>query len=229
VRIILALLALSGLPDLDQAAPYGVSVRMDGARPLLTFASAVDNMGAAPLVVESRRRGRFMDAWQVVGGRRVPVGRLVFVRAETHAHWHLLGFERYELRTPGGRLVRAAPKRGFCLGDRYDARASARLPGEPARAVFRGECGKGRPNLLRLRQGISIGYGDDYVPRLEGQWIDVTGVRDGRYVLVHRADPDGHIVQRTRANDASSALVELRGRTVRVLRRCADSGTCGPR
>jgi hypothetical protein len=220
VRLLALVLALAGLPDLDQAAPAAVSVRVEDGRRLLVFGSAVQNVGTGALVVVGERRGRTMVARQVVGGRRVTVGTMAYVRAETHAHWHYLGFERYELRTTGGRLVRAAPKQGFCLGDRY------RLPATPPGATYTGECGRNRPGLRALRTGISVGWGDDYVPRLEGQSIDLAGVRDGRYVLVHRVDPGRRLVQRTRRNDAASALVELRDGQARVLVRCPDSGTC---
>ena len=45
------------------------------------------------------------------------------------------------------------------------------------------------PGARTIREGISPGFGDDYVPQREGQSIDVTGLPPGRYVLVHRANP----------------------------------------
>ena len=36
-----------------------------------------------------------------------------------HSHWHLIHFQRYELRRPGGSVVVRDRKSGFCIGDRY--------------------------------------------------------------------------------------------------------------
>lgn len=185
------------LPDLDQVEPRAVSVKRVGGRDLLVFVSAVDNLGDGPIVLDARRDTRTdpMAVAQVVdradGSTKTRRLRAVlrYVESETHAHWHLEEFERYELRRADGTSVGRDRKTGFCLGDRYE-RTSVELPRKPARPVWEEECGKGEPDALRVRQGISPGYGDDYVPRLEGQSIDVTGVASGRYVLVHRVNPD---------------------------------------
>jgi hypothetical protein len=226
------------LPDLDQVPPGAVSIDSGQGRERLVFLSAVENVGAGPLLVAGRRSGEAeMSAAQLV--RRADGSTIVhplrahlrFVVAETHRHWHLLGFERYELRTEDGKAVGRDRKTGFCLGDRYDARASVRIPGEPPRAVWTQECGRGQEERLRIREGISPGFGDDYVPLLEGQYIDVTGLPAGRYVLVHQVNRARDLREESYANNAASALLELRrdsaGRvTVAVLATCPDSPRC---
>jgi hypothetical protein len=210
------------LPDLDQASPQGLSVVERANRLLLVFGSAVDNSGPGALIVEGRRFGKAMRAWQIVGGHRyrlqVP---LRYVRSRTHQHWHLPGFERYELHRPDGSLVGKDRKSGFCLRDAYETRALDRRP------IWTGECGRGRPRASTLREGITPGFGDDYVPEKEGQSIDVTGLPPGRYVLVHRANPGRVLRERSYANNAASVLIELRGRRVRLLARCPDTPRCG--
>jgi Lysyl oxidase len=210
------------LPDLDQATPQGLSVVERHGRLLLVFASAVDNVGLGPLLVEGRRTGAVMRAWQVVGRRRYPLGTLLhYVRSETHQHWHLMGFERYELRRPDGSLLGRDRKTGFCLNDAYETHALNRAP------RWTRECGRRRPHARSIREGISPGFGDDYVPEKEGQSIDVTGLAPGRYVLVHRANPSRTLLERSYANDAASVLIALDGRNVAVLARCPDSASCG--
>jgi hypothetical protein len=210
------------LPDLDQAAPQGLSVVARQDRLLLVFGSAVDNVGPGELVVLARREGSEMRTWQLVGTRRFMLSvRLRYVRSETHEHWHLPGFERYELRRPDGTLVGRDRKTGFCLRDAYETRARNRTP------VWTGECGRGRPGARTIRQGISVGFGDDYVPQKEGQAIDVTGVPPGRYVLVHRVNPDRVLRERSYADNAASVLIALDGRRVTLVRRCPDSASCG--
>ena len=210
------------LPDLDQAPPQGLSVVARGGRLLLVFGSAVDNIGPGGLVVVGRRAGRVMRTWQVVGGRRYPLRvRLRYVRSETHEHWHFPGFERYELRRLDGTLVGRDRKTGFCLRDAYETRALNRKP------VWAGECRRGHPEAQSVREGISVGFGDDYVPQKEGQSIDVTGLEPGRYVLVHRANPERVLRERSYANNAASALIALNGQAVVLLRRCPSSARCG--
>ncbi|HEX2044183.1 MAG TPA: lysyl oxidase family protein [Gaiellaceae bacterium] len=229
------------LPDLDQAAPSAVSVVRVGDAYRLTFASAVDNLGRGPLVVHARRPHRgapLMAVRQEIhrgdgsSRERATADRVRYVRSETHAHWHVLGFERYELRRArDGTLVAPDRKTGFCLGDRYDARPRARIDGEPPEPVWTGDCGKGRPGLLELSEGISPGYGDDYVPRLEGQYVELSDVPAGRYVLVHRANPERTLVESDYGNNAASVLIAVRRPageipTVVVLARCPATADC---
>ncbi len=211
------------MPDLDQAPPDAVSVVARDGRLLLVFASAVDNVGPGPLVVHAQRVGGVMRAWQVIGGLRYRLRTpLRYVHSATHQHWHLTGFERYELRRAGdGALVGRDHKTGFCLRDAYETHALNRAP------VWNGECRRRQPDARTVRQGISPGFGDDYVPAKEGQSIDVTGLPPGRYVLIHRANPDRELRERSYANNAASVLVELRWRRVRVLARCPESASCG--
>jgi hypothetical protein len=229
------------LPDLDQVAPAAISVVEKEGRERLVFLSSVENIGAGPLLVSGRRASieePDMRATQLV--RRSdhtteasPLrAKLRFVVSETHRHWHLLGFERYELRSDAGRALGRDHKTGFCLGDRYDAHVSQRLPEEPARAVWTQECGRGQTGRLRILEGISPGFGDDYVPLLEGQYIDVTGLAPGHYLLVHRVNPDRDIREESYANNAASVLLDLerdsKGRAaVSILATCPQSASCG--
>jgi hypothetical protein len=162
-----------------------------------------------------------MRAWQVIGDKRYALQTpLRYVRSETHRHWHLMAFERYELRRRGA-LVGRDHKTGFCLNDAYETRALNRAP------RWTGECGRRQPRARVLHEGISPGFGDDYVPGKEGQSIDVAGLPPGRYVLVHRANPDRTLRERSYANNAASVLIRLNGRRVEVLARCPASATCG--
>jgi Lysyl oxidase len=234
------------LPDLDQATPSRLSITRAGtaAEPVyrLGFRSAVANVGDGPLAIEAHRPGRgaeTMVADQIVDRDGAPrevvpdVGRLRYVVSSDHRHWHLLAFDRYELRRAGGdaTLVRDR-KTGFCLGDRYALRGPL-PPATPPRPAYTSRCGLGSPDLLGMREGISVGYGDDYPAHLEGQYLPLTGLRAGRYVLVHRANPGRRLRERGYSNNAASLLLELRRRgtepTVRVLARCPRTARCDRR
>jgi lysyl oxidase len=240
--------ATAQLPDLIQVAPYdltGDTVRtIAGPRFHLGFSSSVVNVGAGPLEVEGSRPNRStptMTATQIVQlgkgkTKRYPgIGRLKFVVSETHRHWHYLGFEQYELRRASdGRVVRRDAKTGFCLGDRYNAFPGTRArPRQPANGVWVGSCAKNQPRALHVREGISIGYGDNYKPQVEGQYVDVTNLPAGTYELLHRVNVDRRLHESEYGNDAASILVRLswpRGftesPTVDVVKRCGDGRRC---
>jgi Lysyl oxidase len=228
------------LPDLDQELPWNLEVTRDEARGgyRLGFSSAVRNVGAGPLIVSGRRRAATpaMTVDQLIEQEDAPVavvegvGRMRYVRSPDHEHWHLLGFERYELRRAGERAgVVTDRKTGFCLGDRYRVKGAG-LPGQPPEAVYTHRCALRRAARLRLVEGISVGYGDDYKPNLEGQSLRLTGFEDGRYVLVHRVNVGRRLRESSYANNASSLLLRLRRRAgrpwVRVLSSCPGTAHC---
>ena len=206
------------LPDLVQSPPAALEVYRTGDTWRLAFLSAVENDGRGPMLLVGSRpdqRGAAMSVEQLV--RRsdgttstYPVdGEIRFVQSETHQHWHFLDFERYDILTPDGETLGRDEKTGFCLGDRYNAARSVRLPGEPVQPVWTQECGRGQPERLIVREGISPGYGDDYVPRLEGQSIDITGLPAGRYVLRHRVNVDRALRESDYGDNSAEVPFEL--------------------
>jgi glucose/arabinose dehydrogenase len=236
------------LPDLDQMTPDQLVITRAGTRRKpayrLGFRSAVSNVGAGPLVITGRRLNPANDemvADQVVeqdGGRQQvlsDVGRLRYTISPDHRHWHLLGFDRYELRRANDGAGAAAVtdrKTGFCLGDRYQDERRA-LKAAPARPRYTSRCGLDHPEFFGITEGISVGYGDNYNANLEGQYLPLTGLPAGRYTLVHRANADRRLRELDYTNNAASLLLELRWRrgapSVRILRTCPDSARCARR
>ena len=225
------------LPDFDQRAPRGLAVSMIGGRWTLGFDSAVDNVGNGPARFRSHRSAgeRTMQADQIVhltdGSTRVypDVGRNRYVIAPPHRHWHLLDFDRYELRRPSDfSLVVRDRKSGFCLADHY-GHAARRVAGFGG-PRFLGNCGQGQPDLLSVEQGTSIGYTDRYPANFHGQNVDLTGVPAGEYILVHRANPEELLEELDYTNNAASLRVRLawKGSVPRVdtLRVCEGSERC---
>jgi hypothetical protein len=228
------------LPDLDQEQPTELILtkpRHAGWR--LGFRSAVRNVGDGPLIIDGHRLSaseKTMDASQMIertaGPRSVVhhVGHLRYVRNPDHQHWHLLGFDHYELRRPGstGAVVRDR-KTGFCLGDRYVVTTRV-LPAKAPQPVYTSRCGLERPGLWGVREGISVGYGDDYNANLEGQYLPLRGLRPGRYVLVHEVNADHRLLETSYDNNASSALLRLRRRhgvpRIRILAVCETTAQC---
>ena len=229
------------LPDLDQRAPAGLRLSWSRGRWLLGFASAVDNVGDGPVQVTGFRPNRStptMRAHQRVrlagGGARLyrDVGLMRYVR-DGHEHWHFLPFEHYELRRARDfSLVVRDRKSGFCLADHY-GHARGFLRYRVRRPVFLGNCSGGNPAAMHVEQGNSVGYTDRYPAHYHGQNVDVTGVRPGLYVLVHRASPRLLLREKRYTNNAASLLIRLtwpNGRrsapAVRVLRTCESTERC---
>jgi hypothetical protein len=238
--------ARARLPDLVQELPSELEITVVGppVRPVyrLGFRSAVSNVGRGPLTISGRRASAdvaTMTADQVVERDGAPsqvvsdVGRLRYVVSPDHRHWHLLGFDRYQLRRAGRRAATVSDRKtGFCLGDRYPV-LGHRLGAELRAPVYRSRCGLGERRLMGIQEGISVGYGDDYAATLEGQYLRLTGLSSGRYVLVHRVNADRRLRELHYRNNAASLLLELRWRNhrpwVRVLRSCPDSARCDRR
>jgi len=220
------------LPDLDQRAPFRLTV----GGTTLGFASATDNVGEGPVWVRGSRPvpAGTMRAQQLVrmsdGSVRAydDAGRLRYTPSPSHTHWHLLDFQRYELRTLEGDLVVRDRKSGVCLADHYGLarrRVQAFTGGR-----FYGNCAASNPRALSVEQGTSIGFTDLYPAHFHGQNLQLRGVPAGIYVLVHRANPTQQLEEIDYTNNDASLRVRLTwsGGSARVeqLRRCEGSARC---
>jgi Lysyl oxidase len=213
--------AAGELPDVEQVAPYKISVVERDGRWYLGFATAARNIGPAALRIQGAGSGdRTMTARQLTGSGDAVLGRdvgtLRYVTTYGHGHWHYMGFMRYELRGVDVAGVLGDRKQGFCLAD----------------APFvDGWCARGQSGLTTTELGIEPGGIDIYEPLVEGQEIEIDRetAPGGRYVLTSRIGPTG-VLQETRTdNNVASVLIELEWplahrQPVPVLATC--SGRC---
>jgi lysyl oxidase len=243
--------ATERLPDLNQVTPSSLRVtrvRSGGRlRWRLGFRSAVANVGKGPLLIVGTRpspRARYLATTQVVALRDGSThtypspGKLYYERFSDHQHFHLRGFAHYELRRArDGRVARPSLKRGFCLEDSYRLRGIADPP-EPVYDVGYDDtdCGRNRRHASRVEEGLSVAWADDYDPFLEGQQIDVTGLRSGVYELANRSNIDRSLRESRYDNNGASLRIRVswpRGYRekprIATLRRCPTRPRCGPR
>jgi hypothetical protein len=86
-----------------------------------------------------------------------------------HNHWHVKDLEKYRLvpldNTSGERIGQKAV---FCFFDNYQYKLA--LPGAPQEGVYR-RWGCGTRDSLRLKTGLSVGWGDNYRWSLPDQYI----------------------------------------------------------
>ncbi|WP_158850937.1 lysyl oxidase family protein [Saccharothrix deserti] len=230
----------------------------------LRFTTSAENIGDGPLLIYGRREhlGQHgMSARQALQSAvdgSIPASyeqaqhpipaTMYYEPAATHEHWHLLGFEHFQLRTPSGDTLVTDRKTGFCLGDRYET--GDRLPNRPGKGdspeeeladVLAGnQCGHHVPEALTVMQGISVGHGDAYLHTVDFQWLDITTVPSGVYDVVNVVNGDRTLMEKSYTNNASSMAISVRwpgGATeppaqiidppqVKLLRNCPGRERC---
>lgn len=220
------------LPDLRMAKPRDVRLVRQHGRRLLRFTTIIVNEGRGPMdVVGSRtcrairrcptmrvrqRIRRTDGTWQV----RPTDARMQYEVGDGHRHWHLVDFEEYRLFRLGvpDPKPRVGAKFGFCFFDVSRIRPF----GGPSRRYLERDCGS--PSSLRVHVGLSGGWSDVYPWDFAGQYVDVTGVPRGEYLLCVTADPRKSLRQVTTRNDQAWVRVRI-GRTGIVVRQ-TRRGSC---
>jgi hypothetical protein len=109
-----------------------------------------------------------------------------------HGHYHMDGVAVYELLATNGQSVLTVRKQGFCFRDDVAALAGA---------------GDGKFNCDH--QGLSVGWEDVYDKSLDCQWLDVTGLAGGDYILRVVYNPDGILPESNYENNVAEALIRL--------------------
>jgi Lysyl oxidase len=192
------------LPDMRQSLPGDVKVSQVDGTWLLGFSSKVANDGPGYLKITGNGIGDgTMTADQIVqmtDGSSTTVsgiGQMAYVYSAGHQHWHLLDFERYELRdpdNPGDTIVRDQ-KTGFCL----------------ANAFTNDICGRNHPEFTTVSEVLAVGGTDTYLAYLEGQSIplDPATTPTGDYLLVNRVNPTGALLEADPSDNASSVRLHL--------------------
>ena len=116
-----------------------------------------------------------------------------------HDHFHYEDYAFYQLFTEAGHeLSSVGYKNGWCVLDLADYNNSGN-------ACNTYTCGN---------QGISAGCADIYHAALDCQWIDVTSIPDGTYLLRVTTNPHNNVYELDHTNNTAEILVEISGDTV---------------
>jgi hypothetical protein len=208
-------------PDLAMAPASHMRLdrKRDGRR-FLRMQNSIVNVGNGPAELFAQRTGpKEMAAQQVItdlagGRRRFATGAEVYytsVPTRGGDYWKFDQAARFELwsQLPSGQVagvVRVGPKLRYCLRDLR--RVGKPGPGSlvPARRVYPA-CNQKR-DKRQVTLGTSVGWADVYPASYPGNIIDVTGLR-GCFVVIHRADPAGHILESDETNNVSAKVVRL--------------------
>lgn len=196
-----------------------------GARRCLRFDTHIVNEGPGPLEVAYVIDGPDVRAMQHIYLRD---GSYVARRAAasefhpTHTHFHIEDFYVSKLwASRNGAIAGAEPvsvtrKNGFCPED-STPHSTGREPKYRCRDDFRTEGG------LSEVVGISAGYMDTYGYALPDQFLEITDVPDGHYVLEVVIDPNDNFVESSERDNRTCIDIVLRGDTAAVgsRRRCS--------
>jgi hypothetical protein len=215
------------LPDLGmyQLLEFHIERTPDHHR-LLRYTTIIVNVGAGNFQAEGSRPTSADPEMSVVqrifddaGGSRVrPTHARMYWAGDGHNHWHLRDLETSTLNPLDddgyGTHGRASAKHGFCFFD--NIKFNLLLPGAPLDAFYTG-CGTD-PTVLNQSMGLSIGWGDAYYYDIAYQWVDITGLRNGRYRLNATADAQNWFRESDDSNNFTWTDLRLRGdATPRVI------------
>ena len=224
------------LPDLGMLPPrdFSVTNRPRGVR-WLRFDTIVVNDGPGVLDIYGSNDGasvtqRIRDSSALGGWSEHPIPATMFYAGDGHDHWHVNEFQLWELASataPASALRRGA-KTGFCFWDNYDYSATnGSAYYHPDRTSACELDGNGR-----IPMGLSVDWGDEYPSNIAFQYIDVTKLAYGDYIVTLTADPKGEVIEALDTNNRACARIRISRSGVRVLEQDTDlDGTpadCSP-
>ena len=197
---------------------YPEEMARTGARRCLRFDTHILNEGPGPLEVAYVIDGPDVRAMQHIYLRD---GSYVARRAAasefhaTHTHFHIKDFYVSKLWAAkngafsGPTPVSVTRKNGFCPED-STPHSTGKEPRYRCRDDIRTEGG------ISEIVGISAGYMDTYGYALPDQFLEITDVPDGRYVLEIVIDPDDNFVESSEHDNRSCIGLTLKGETATV-------------
>lgn len=162
-------------------------VEAPGWRTVLMFTTFTPNTGTADLNL---------------GSNMLPDGGTNdnFEYSTCHMHYHFQGYAEYSLLNTDGTVAAQGHKQSFCVEDLEQVDDSPDI----SRTPRFGNCG-----FAGSEQGIQRGWADDYYPDLPCQWIDVTDVAPGDYMLRVAINYEQRIEELSYDNNVASVPVTI--------------------
>lgn len=208
------------LPDLLALPPEDLHIEVDSnkgkSRKLLRFSQSFGNLGSGPLQV---RRGNsspscpgkgsaaaYQDIYYSDGSKRSVPLRECMVFHPRHKHWHVVNIARYDLcqvdtaTGEPGKVLASSDKISFCLVD------SHRLDSKQ----YQGPNYSRRYSSCDTRvSGITPGWADLYDYSIYGQWVDITGIKDGTYFLRTTINPRRILMETKHKNNIALVMIKI--------------------
>ena len=213
---------------------YPEEVAERGARRCLRFDQVIANVGDGPFELRYRMEGLATEQ-QLRQRVYASDGSFDEFTVDTyefhpaHAHFHYKNFGQaflYRLN-PDGTMekVRESRKNGFCMIDVENTRfgvddQGVPYKGEAPRTYYFPRCNaptERDEHGTYMVNGISVGWADVYNWFLADQYIEISGVPDGLYVIETRANPVRTVHETTFDDNTARATIRLRGDTVTLV------------
>jgi hypothetical protein len=200
----------------------------------LRFTTSVENIGNGPVLLYGHRDNTnqvtmgVRQAFQVGQHGPIPDSYINAQRGTDQAmyydaarqDWQLLNFARMELKTLNGETVAKGNNIEFCLGDRYTAADADSLvhnahqdgspEGKLAEKLSGNQYCKYRDSLTTdVKEGISVGRGDNDSYNTAFQWLDVTHVPSGIYVVTSTVNSSHTLLETNYDNNSSAIAISL--------------------
>lgn len=138
----------------------------------------------------------------------------LFEHSECHGHYHFLDFTDYKLLKPDGSVASQGHKQSFCLVDMEPVdEYSGPSYGYPPTRPEPGDTGCSY---------LSAGWADIYGVGTPCQWIDVTDVAPGDYVVQVTVNPAGKIAESNVDNNVIQVPVNIPADS-----KCQEEEVCG--
>jgi lysyl oxidase len=212
---------------LNQETP---SPTVDGSTRCLRWDQGEYNFGAGPLELHNySNRGDGTNLYQRVYStdgsvKQKLAGAVKF--SSTHGHFHAQGFQDiglYQRRRNGraGKLVARPPNKGICMVDIENGNfARTDKPTNPLQMDLPGTCDTSThqdpkdptfANEPYLQMGITPGFADVYPWFVADQYIDVSKIPDGKYVLKATVNRSRRIRESNYRNNSAQSCVQIKG------------------
>jgi Lysyl oxidase len=203
----------------------------DQAQTCLRFDQVLGNSGAGALDIRFDQPSGVppVDDQEVTTSQRIyrsdgsfyhlPAGNVHW--HAIHQHYHFDGFAQSKLWATDAQGVRsgASPaatgnKVSFCIATTsinpdYWGQQAFGPSSYPAPDCLEPESSS--QGLDHFKQGMAVGWTDEYNWFLPGQYVEVTGVPDGDYILDTTVDPTARLVESDKTNNCGSVRVRLSG------------------
>lgn len=206
------------LPDLVIEQPTQLLISGSGNKRKIRFSTIFTNRGDGPFEVighTDQERGTTFASQYIKRKDGTGLYREIgnFVYHPTHKHWHVANHVLYELWTTNSegfqdKLATSSGKMSICLFD--EKAADLELPGAPKKKVYPFAC-------TSSIQGVSVGWSDIYLSRIEGQEVPIGSLADGTYIFSFNVNPDSKVLEKNYVNNSGSIKVEIKDSSIKVI------------
>lgn len=215
------------LPDLVMLAPsdFTIQQRPRGAR-WLRFSTVILNLGPGVFQVYGADSdgASISDELPVVqqiqepggGFSEHPTAATMFYSGDGHDHWHVRDLQEWTLQNMNAQVLARGAKTGFCFWDNYDYGATTDAYYHP---FTTDACEIASDGTVPM--GLSVRWGDRYPYNIAFQYIDISRLPNGDYIVTVVADPPaadgGRFIEANEGNNTSWARIRITRKAVTIL------------